>query len=85
MITRHKDEKTLQNVDFVGFGFWVSIFDLTLLRKVRDMNLTLYTTTYQYVILVVKLLLRFSPKFSDFILTAFDFALSCNYFVFKNT
>ena len=38
IITRQVDEKTLQNVDFVRFGFWQSFFDLSFLRRGRDSN-----------------------------------------------
>ena len=31
-------EKTLQNINFVGFGFWTSPFGLSFLRRGRDSN-----------------------------------------------
>jgi len=76
-------KKTCKTVVLQGLSFGYNPNGLTTSRKVRDMNLYTYTTTYQYVILVVKLLLRFSPKLLTFALFVFDFALSCNYFVLK--
>ncbi len=80
-IVEKKISTEQRSVEILHLG--VVFFDLPFMRSGRVVKLIHFISTYQCIVFLVAFLLRFNPKFSDFILADFDFELSFNYFNFQ--